>query len=76
MATRVATYDRRIFGGFKTLVFCVLRHDFVSNRIVTTMIPVLDVLFRKSTVCRFLVPSGRISLHNRRQVIGTHLNGH
>lgn len=29
----------------------------MGNGVVMTMIPVLDVLFRKSTLCRFLMPN-------------------
>lgn len=57
-----ATYDRGVLRGFETLAFRMLCHNFLGDRIATTMVPILDVLFRKCTVCGFLVSDFRVRL--------------
>jgi len=38
----------------------MLGHNLMGDGVVVTMVPVLDVLFRKSAVCRFLMPNDRV----------------
>jgi peroxiredoxin len=54
----------------------MFRHNFMGNRIVIAMIPVLDVLFCKRSVRRFLVPNDRVRALSATRVMVTHRNGH
>ena len=42
------------------MIFSMLGHNFMGNGIVMTVIPVLDVLFRKGALCRLLVSNNRV----------------
>lgn len=54
----------------------MFRHNFMGNRIVIAMIPVLDILFCKGTVRRFLVPNDRVRSLSATRAMVAHLNGH
>ena len=70
------TYNRFILGGFQTLAFSMFRHNFMGNGIVIAMIPVLDILFCKGSVRRFLVPNDRVRPLSATRAMVAHLNGH
>lgn len=73
---RVGTYNRGIFRRFEALIFGMLSHDFMGDRVAMAMVPILDVLFRKGAVCRFLVSNDRVRLLSHRRTHNTHLKGH